>query len=147
MNRKALSIGGAFILVSLLFLQAGALASVDQGTNTQKLVFPGATQLPLKVHKFTGDQKTTNAGNILVSVGSDVDDTHPQITRDGSGNIIVAFTQEYDIMDSRMAWSYSQDAGQTWTVLRFTDPRYDIFNDIAWVDGPTYTGLWGVGCD
>lgn len=146
MNRKTWSIGGVFIVVSLLCLQAGALTNI-QHSSTQKMSFPGAIQLHRDVQKFTWDQKTTAAGNILVSGWSDVDDTHPQITRDGSGNFIVAFTREYDIMDSRMAWAYSQDNGQTWDGMGFNEPMYDIFNDIAWVDGPYYTGLWGVWCD
>ncbi|HDM67041.1 MAG TPA: exo-alpha-sialidase [Thermoplasmatales archaeon] len=146
MKRKIKYIGGVFFITILLCLQAGAFTHTRSTETT--FSFPGAVQIDKgELHKVTLNQyKLSTQGNIRIS-WADTDDTHPQITRDGSGNIIVAFTEEIDVMDSRMAWAFSQDGGQTWDGLEFQEPALDIYNDIAWVDGPYYTGLWGVWCD
>ncbi len=145
MERRMKCIGGVLLITILLCLQAGAFIPSEKKNKTI-FDFPGVIQIEKEVRKVTGLRGALTVGNIQIS-WSDTDDVHPQITRDGNGNIIVAFTEEVDVMDSRLAWAYSQDGGQTWDGFEFTEPALDAYNDIAWVDGPYYTGLWGVWCD
>jgi len=66
------------------------------------------------------------------------------IARDGEGNIVVSYTEYLSFSDVRLAWSYSQDSGQTWEAIFWSEPVIDFYNDIAWEDNPLYTGLLGV---
>ncbi|PNX50466.1 MAG: hypothetical protein BV456_06625, partial [Thermoplasmata archaeon M8B2D] len=99
------------------------------------------------LNKLEINQKTACLeDNILISAGEG-DYIHPQITKDGDDNIVVAMTQEIDLFDSRMAWSYSTDQGDTWDGVEWTEEALDIYNDIAMIDFEYYTGLIGTHND
>ena len=98
-----------------------------------------------EIEKLGKSPRTTGlAGNVLVSIGSPEDDYQPGITADSSGNIVVAWTQDVNILTQEMAWGVSQDNGGTWAVSATTSGGYNLCNDIAWVNGPIYFGLLGV---
>ncbi|MHA1289497.1 MAG: hypothetical protein ACTSPB_19075, partial [Candidatus Thorarchaeota archaeon] len=89
---------------------------------------------------------TNFGGNVLVS-GTEYDDYHPAISKDSSGNIVVAFTQDVSILEKEMGWSVSSDNGETWNVILSTSGGISEYNDIAWVNGPIYYGMFGVYID
>jgi hypothetical protein len=107
------------------------------------LQFEGSAIKTKKIERIDIPYKTTNlASNVLISFGQ-ADYSHPQITRDGSNNIVVAFTEVFDIFDHRLAWSYSIDNGEIWEGVTWVEEAYDEYNDVAWVDFDYYTGLFG----
>jgi hypothetical protein len=132
------------MLVMMLFLVSTIIsASTFEQKKSQEYLFSNANEITPKIRKIYPNQQITNTeGNIQISFG-DADDTHPQITRDGANNIVVAFTQEYDFFDYRLAWSYSTDNGENWEGIEWTEEALDEYNDIAWIDGDYYTGLFG----
>ena len=85
-------------------------------------------------------------GNKLVTIGQG-DFSHPHITRDGNDTIIIAYTQQFNPEDIRMGWSYSTDKGVNWTNVQWMEEARDLGNDIAWIDGDNYRGLFGVYID
>lgn len=99
---------------------------------------------PLQTIKINNQNNLLNTGNTRISFDSEGDFLKPGITRDGEGNIVVSYTEYLSFSDVRLAWSYSQDNGQTWESIYWTEPVIDFYNDIAWEDNPLYTGLLGV---
>ncbi len=147
--KKIIYFGLVLTVVILLCLQVSAITIVKIGVNKTTAVqnktieFLNAAKNPSKVRKIDQVPQTASlTGNVLVSFG-EADDIHPQITRDGSNNLVVTFTQEFGVLDSRMAWSYSMDNGNTWEGIEWTESAMDVYNDVAWVDGDYYTGLLG----
>ena len=141
--KKITYIGLAIAVASLLFVNAGAM-TVDKNNEKNFLEFPNAEILfkeNLKVNPIV--QTASLSGNIRLSE-HDSDDIHPCITKDLEGNIVVAFTENYNILDNRLAWSYSTDNGESWSQIYTEDPTFDTYNDVAVVNGPIYYGLLGV---
>ena len=102
-----------FVAVLLLFSSIAAIGiGKDAGEVTvykinekNLLEFPNAERVSkgdLKVKSLT---QTVGLGdNIPISEHSS-DDVQPAITKDASGNIVVAFTEDFSILDKRMSWS------------------------------------------
>jgi len=141
--KKITYIGLAIAVASLLFVNAGAI-TIDKNNEKNILEFPNAEILfkeNLKVEPII--QTTSLSGNIRLSE-HDSDDINPCITKDLEGNIVVAFTENHNILDNRLAWSYSTDNGASWYQIYTEEPTFETYNDVAVVNGPIYYGLFGV---
>ena len=99
---------------------------------------------PIQSIKINNQNNLLNTGNTRISFDSEGDFLKPGITRDGEGNIVVSYTEYLGFSDVRLAWSYSQDNGETWEAVYWQEPATDYYHDIAWEDNPLYTGLLGV---
>jgi hypothetical protein len=143
--KKILYVGLVIAIAGLMCLQAGANTTLVNG-NHEKL--PNAQRIykevPIKKIESKNQNILSKGGNVRISFDSDGDFSKPCITKDGSGRIIVAMTEELGPLDIRLAWSYSEDGGETWESIGWTEPTVNMFNDIAWEDNQVYTGLLGV---
>ena len=59
----------------------------------------------------------------------------------------MAFTQEISILEKEMGWGISYDGGESWDVYTTSAGGVTEYNDIAWVNGPIYYGMFGVYID
>jgi len=146
-NKTKIFLEAAIVIIVVLALVLPGSAIVTNTNLVTKeknsLEFINAEEIPIKVRKIGPVPQTTSlSGNVLISFGEG-DYTHPQITKDGTGNIVVAFTQEFGILDHRMAWSYLLDNGNVWEGIEWTEAALDVYNDIAWENAGYYTGLFG----
>jgi hypothetical protein len=152
--KKIIYFGLVIAVAVLLCLQAGALTviktdkTIIQPLGKNSLTFKNAEKIPLEVRKLSENLGATGLpGNVLVSVGSTYDDCLPGVSRDPSGNIVVAFTTEVSVLNMELGWGLSSDAGATWTTYGTTAGGVTTYNDIAWVNGPVYYGMFGVYID
>jgi hypothetical protein len=106
-------------------------------------VIEGAKRIPMKIRKAELIPKTVCTGNVLVS-GTEYDDILPSISKDPEGNIVVAFTQQISLLESELGWGISTDGGSTFLSFTTQAGGNAQYNDIAWVNGPIYYGMFGV---
>jgi hypothetical protein len=141
---KKLQIGLVLGIATLLCLQVGAI-HVENTNDNPPLNFPNATTMSKGELKRV-QQTTSLQDNIQISDvhGIGTDDVHPGITQDLNGNIAVAFTEEYGLLDKRMSWAIYDAALDQWNQFYFQEEAYDTYNDVALVNGPVYYGLFGV---
>jgi len=145
MKKTKLFLEAAVVITVVLALVLPSSAVVTN-TDNSGLVFKNAVKRPIQVNKIGTNLRTTFAGNVLVS-GTEYDDVHPAISKDSSGNIVVAFTQEISILEKEMGWGISYDGGESWDVYTTSTGGVTEYNDIAWVNGPDYYGMFGVYID
>jgi hypothetical protein len=138
----------AIVCSTLMLFFLGLLTSPILAT--ESVINTPGNCLPLvkKTSILLGSHYVNNTanGNKLVTPDSG-DFSHPRITQDGKDNLVIAYTQHYDPDDIRMGWSYSKDNGVNWTTLEWMKKARDLGNDIAWIDGEYYEGLFGVYID
>ena len=144
--KKAISLGVVLaIAATMLAIPMNNFLVESATTSTTNLVPKNAEKVPFEIIKLGTNVATLgNNGNVLVSIDSPADDRLPGITRDSSGNIVVAFTTEIGTLEIEMGWGVSSDNGATWTAYGTTAGGVTMYNDIAWVNGPAYYGLFGV---
>jgi len=143
MKKLSYFVAGLLLFSSFAAIVIGKEAGeLENGTIS---VPDGTERVFFEIEKLGKSPRTTGlAGNVLVSIGSPEDDYLPGITKDSSGNVVVAWTQDINILTQEMAWGVSQDNGETWEASATTGGGYNLCNDIAWVNGPVYIGLFGV---
>lgn len=153
-RRKAICFWLVLLIAVLLCIQAGGIR-IDKISSSTALNggknLVGYKEKPFTVTKMGSTPPgALYGGNALVSVGSDTDDQWPAITRDQFGNIVVTWTNVVGILESYIAFGYSQDAGSTWNAIQVTLEGLPMFSDVAYVHGKDFegggdfTGLWGV---
>ena len=156
-NRRVLCFWLVLLIAAFLCIQAsgirttGQMKSVARNDGKNLLEY---REKPFAVTKIgSTPQGMINAGNVLVSVGSDNDDQWPAITRDQFGNVIVTWTSMAGILESYLGFGYSNDGGNTWTAIQVTLEGLPMYSDVAYVHGKDFegggdfTGLWGVHGD
>jgi hypothetical protein len=104
----------------------------------------------IKDYKVIKPTVGTKDDNILIS-NSPGDDIIPSITKDASGNTVVTWTNEQDILTWNMGIAYSATPTDplSWTgyTITLTGTTMVYSSDTAYVNGPnpsSYKGLYGV---
>ena len=140
MNRKNTVLVVALVAIAMVTLPGNAFVNTDNNAAYEKVNIP---------IKMMGRSMATAGmdGNILVTPDSPEDDILPGITMDGSGNIVVSYTHQINMLSSEIGWGVSTDDGASWQSFITTAGATMTYNDIAWENGPVYHGLFGVYID
>ena len=116
-----------FVIVVIL-LMISSLTTISLGKEAdQNTIQPAIIEKNIKALNKPIIGQTSQAGNIQVTINEE-DDTHPKITANGIGHIILVYEQKIDLFAKQIPVVYSADGGETW-IMQF------LFDSIEFTEG------------